>query len=255
MIKNLKSVWLGIKLGLKMPSLPDNVNKFHNNPLTRIFRVLGGVSILLLLSGSTVVKQSILSYIIVPMAFLQFIYIIVINLIKFIYIIYLWRNNKFQVRNSPLDRIATFTASLIGCIKGTCVLGLSGGTALGMGLGIDELLIQYGREPIFRTTLGKGLDKGLNTLGFENPNKDITNIDGNIKSLKYRYSKLTDLNKDIDELDLLAKESGVKDSELIKEIKQDLKRRIDEEKSAINKSGSKILSELSKKNPFDKNNK
>ena len=254
-MKNLKSVWLGIKLGLKMPSLPDNVNKYHNNPLTRIFRVLGGISILLLLSGSTVAKQSILSYIIVPMAFLQFIYIIVINLIKFIYIIYLWINNKFQVRNSPLDRIATFSANLIGCIKGTCVLGLSGGTALGMGLGIDELLIQHGREPIFRNVLGQGLDKGLNTLGFENPNKDITNIDGNIKSLKYRYTRLSDLNKDIDELDLLAKESGVKDSELIKEIKQDIKIRIDEEKSAINKSGSKILSELSKKNPFDKNNK
>ena len=57
--------------------------------------------------------------------------------------------------------------------KGTCVLGLSEDTALWMGLDIDELLISCGRDPVFRDTLGKGLNTALNSLGFDNPNKDI----------------------------------------------------------------------------------
>jgi hypothetical protein len=162
-----------------------------------------------------------LFYIIFPLAFLQFIYIIIINLTKFCYIIYLWRNKKLEVRNSPLNRLASFSVTIISCVKDTCVLGLSGGTALGMGLGIDELLVNYGREPVFRDTLGKGLDKALNGLGFKNPNKDISNSDLDLKTLKYRYTKLIDLNKDIDELTSMSDQAGVKDSEFIKEIKDD----------------------------------
>jgi hypothetical protein len=120
------------------------------------------------------------------------------------------------VRNSPLNILASFSVTIISCVKGTCVLGLSGGTALGMGLGIDELLVNYGREPVFRDTLGKGLDKALNGLGFKNPNKDISNSDLDLKTLKYRYTKLIDLNKDIDELTSMSDQAGVKDSEFIK---------------------------------------
>lgn len=201
MKKIFNDIWIGIKHAYKLPSLPSFINNFHNNPLTRIFRVLGGLSILLVLSGSEIAKKTILFYIVFPLAFLQFIYIIIINLIKFFFIIYLWRNKKFQVRNSPLNKLAGFSVTLIGCIKGTCVLGLSGGTALGMVLGIDELLASYGRETVFRDTLGKGLDKTLNSIGFENPNKDISSIKNNMETLKFKYKALKNLNQDLDELD------------------------------------------------------
>ena len=246
MKKIFKDIWIGVKHAYKLPSLPVSVNNFHNYPLTRIFRVLGGISILIVLSGSEIAKQSFLFYIVFPLAFVQFIYIVVINLIKFFYIIYLWRNNKFEVRNSPLNRLASFSVTLISCVKGTCVLGLSGGTALGMGLGIDELLASYGRETVFRDTLGKGLDQALNSIGFENPNKDITNMKSDIKTLKYKYKALKSLSNDIDELDSIAEQTGVKDSELIKEVKKDLKKTIQLEKDSIIKSRSKILSELEK---------
>ena len=250
-IKNIfLDIWLGIKYSFKLPSLPQVVAKFHNYPLIRVLRVLGGISILLVLSKWEFAYKY-LFYLIFPLAFLQFIYIIIINIIKFIYIIYLWKNKKLQVRNSPLNKLASFSVTLISCVKGTCVLGLSGGTALGMGLGIDELLMSYGRDPIFRDTLGKGLDKTLNSLGFQNPNKDITNSDVDLKTLKYRYNKLIELNKDIDELNSLSNQTGTKDSEFIKEIKNDLKKRIEEEKKSINISKSKILAELEKKNPFN----
>jgi len=111
-----------------------------------------------------------------------------------------------------LDRLASFSLTLYSCIKGACVLGLSSGTALGMGLGIDELLSHSGRDPIFKNILGKGLDQTLNNLGYPNPNQDVTNVRNNIEILKYRYEELKALNKDIDELDLIGKEEGIGDS-------------------------------------------
>jgi hypothetical protein len=119
-----------------------------------------------------------------------------------------------------------------------------------MGLGIDELLLNIGREPVFRDTLGKGLDQALNSFGYENSNKDITNIKDDMKTLKYKYKSLKSLAKDIDELDLIGEETGIKDSELVKEVKEDLKRRIEAEKASILKSRSKILSDLDGKNAF-----
>ncbi len=113
-----------------------------------------------------------------------------------------------------------------------------------MGLGIDELLSSYGRETVFRNTLGKGLDKALNGIGIENPDKDITGLKDDVETLKYKYKALKGLNKDIDELDSIGKEAGIKDSELITEVKKDLKRRIESEKDSIIKSSSKILSQL-----------
>jgi hypothetical protein len=41
----------GAKLGIKLPLLPKSVDKFHNYPLVRIFRVIGGISIILFLSS------------------------------------------------------------------------------------------------------------------------------------------------------------------------------------------------------------
>ena len=251
LIKNtLKNIWTGVVHAIKMPSLPESINKFHNYSITRIFRVLGGLSILLVLSKSLILNDSILYYVIFILAFLQFIYIIIINLIKFFYIIYLWKNNKFQVRNSPLNRLASFSANLIACVKGTCVLGLSGGTALGLGLGIDELLASQGRDTVFKNTLGEGLDQALKTVGVNNPNKDITNIDDNVK-IKYRFNKLKALNADMDELDSVSKQAGINDSEFITQVKKDIRNSIEAEKAAISNSKSKILSKLADKDPFN----
>ena len=78
----------GIKLGIKLSLLPKSVEKFHNYPLTRIFRVLGGISFIFLISGF-IDRGSLLFYIIFPLAIVQLIYIMVISTIKFCYLIYL----------------------------------------------------------------------------------------------------------------------------------------------------------------------
>lgn len=75
-----------------------------------------------------------------------------------------------------------------------------------MGLSIDELLAAQGREPVFKYALGKHLDNTLNILGFENPNKDITEYKTNMKTLKYRYNKFSDLSKDLKEIDSICEQ-------------------------------------------------
>ena len=131
----LQRIWLGIKLAWNLPSLPTYVEKFHNYPLTRIFRVIGGVSIILFLSSNWIEKDSYLYWIILILAMLHFSYIFTISLIKLGYIIHLWKNKKLEVRNSPLDHIASLTLKLATCIKGACVAGGAGATVLGLGFG------------------------------------------------------------------------------------------------------------------------
>ena len=109
----------GIKLGIKLSLLPKSVKKFHTYPLVRIFRVLGDISFILFISGY-IPRGSLIFYIIFPLAILQLVYIMIISTIKFCYLIYLWKNKKLEVINSPLDKIATFGLNLVACIKGTC---------------------------------------------------------------------------------------------------------------------------------------
>ena len=44
------SIYLGIKKGYNMPTLPQNIIDFQNKLIIRIIRVLGGLSIILLIS-------------------------------------------------------------------------------------------------------------------------------------------------------------------------------------------------------------
>lgn len=100
--------------------------------------------------------------------------------------------------------------------------------------------------------MGNHLDNILNKLGFENPNKDIVRSEIEAKNIKFRLKKIMGLDKEFHDLNLIEEELGIKDSELMNEIKKDIKKKIDQEKFSIAKSKSKILSELAKKDPFDR---
>ena len=143
--------WWGIEKGRMISVLPENVSKTHNHPLTIIFRVLGGISILLVLSKYEFAKIYLL-YIVSLLAYYHFGYIFTINLVKFFFIISLWKNKKFQVIEwKKLDKLATFGVTFVACVIGICLLGLIIGAALGVVFSLDELLINYGREPFFFT--------------------------------------------------------------------------------------------------------
>ena len=42
--------FIGLKKGILTPTLPNHIILLNNNPIIRIFRVLGGISILLILT-------------------------------------------------------------------------------------------------------------------------------------------------------------------------------------------------------------
>lgn len=48
--KLIQRLFLGLKKGLLTPTLPNHIIQLNNNPFIRIFRVLGGISILLILT-------------------------------------------------------------------------------------------------------------------------------------------------------------------------------------------------------------
>jgi hypothetical protein len=120
---------------------------------------------------------------------------------------------------------------------------------------VDELLLSYGREPVFRDALGKHLDNALNNLGFENPNKDINSCENNIKTIKYRFGKLTQLKEELKEVNVVNDQLGGGESELLNEIKKDINKRIIQEKKLLAESRSSILSELKEIDSFSSKKK
>jgi hypothetical protein len=107
---------------------------------------------------------------ILPIVFIHLSYIIIISVIKIKHLIYLWKNGYLEVRNSPLDKISTFAFKLAACVKGACVYGAGAGTAIGSGLGVDEILTQSGRLASFKPIAGDVVDNVLTKLGIDNPN-------------------------------------------------------------------------------------
>jgi hypothetical protein len=72
-----------------------------------------------------------------------------INIIRLIHIIKILGSDELDIRNSPLDRIASLTAIILLCGKGLCVYGAVGGSVVGAGLALDNSLINTGNEPVF----------------------------------------------------------------------------------------------------------
>jgi len=192
-------IWKGLKIAWMLPSLPESVNKFHNNPITRIFRVIGGISIILFLTSPNWIGNSYFYWIIFILAMLHFLYIASINIIKFCYIIYLWKNKKLEVRNSLLDQTASLTVKLAACIKGACVAGGASATIMGLGFGADKLLEEAGYTPFFKKTLGNQLGKILTNLGYQG-NNEYLELQKRMLEIKQKTKNIEDLNKRINEI-------------------------------------------------------
>lgn len=163
MKKSLNDIMNGFKHAWNIPSLPDNVLCFHNHIFTRIFRVIGGISIVGFLSGMA--KHYLFSsellrplyYLVLFLALLHFIYIIGIKIIKIIHMIKVWRSGKLDVRNSPLNRLSTSAAKLLQCWKFGCEVGSSGLGLVGSGFLIDQILEAGGQQKVFTPLIGKGV--------------------------------------------------------------------------------------------------
>jgi hypothetical protein len=168
----LKSIILGFKKAFSVPSLPKKIEDFYSHIFTRIFRFLGGVAVLITLTKGILIDHSQLdkylgeslstfitfSIYIYSAIFLFF--TLIINIIKIFYTIYLLikKPEVFEVRNSPLNLLATHMAQIISCIKTGCLVTGSTAAVVASGISLDTLIEKTGRPPVFLPMMADGLN-------------------------------------------------------------------------------------------------
>jgi len=129
----MKNIFVGFKHAWNIPSLPQKVSDFYSHILTRIFRFIGGFSVLITVrKGFDHIQLhnyfneliiNIIIYTTYSLATIFIIFTVFINLIKIIYTIYIIfkKPKTFEVRNSPLNIFASQIAKVLTCMKIGCI--------------------------------------------------------------------------------------------------------------------------------------
>lgn len=122
MMKKNKNIfsrfYIGVKKGLFTPTLPNHIIQLNHNPIIRIFRVLGGISILLILThrlnylGEGLLYFSALVFCTVLALFFS-LYLIFLTYYRIKHMIKVLKSDDLDIRNSPLDRFASIAARII----------------------------------------------------------------------------------------------------------------------------------------------
>jgi len=184
-----------VKLGWNTPLLPPKLLAFHNYPLVRVFRVIGGLSVLTVLLKKHLLLYLPLQYLVLLLALVQIIYIVIRSIIKIIYGISKFWTDDLNVRNSPLDQLSSLSTKLLYCWKIGCQVGSTGIGLAGASVITDTILEAGGLEKVFTPLLGKGVkfiicNKPADSI-FAHINKYIKNID-NSKDILYNIKKLSE---------------------------------------------------------------
>ena len=188
----LQRIWLGIKVGWNTPMLPEKVTTFNNHPLIRIFRVIGGISVITVLLKKHLLLWWLFQYLVLFIALLHISYFTIISIMKVFYGIYkLWKGD-LNIRNSPLDRLASLGGNLLYCWKVGCYVASSGLSVAGASVVIDTVLEAGGQEKVFTPLLGKGV--GLFVKG-KSADTLYTEINDDVKRLKTASDKFKELKE------------------------------------------------------------
>lgn len=244
---------VGIKKGILTPTLPDNISKFHNNPIIRIFRVLGGVGILLILThrleylfqGSLyLIALSVFTF----LGILFGIYQIFLSFFRIKHMIKVLKSGDLDVRNSPLDRLASIAAKIIWCGKGFCDVAAPVGVVFGGMAGLDELRKAKGLEPIFIPKLAEIILPNTDT---ENEFKKIRNHESVLMRNKMELDAYKEENIIVEKFE----EIGIIDNDEAKAWRDSIKRNESMCQKDSKEINSKILTYLDKLNEIRNNKK
>ena len=242
-----QSIWLGIKTGWKTPTLPNNVLKFTMHPLIRILRVLGGISTILILTRKSLLFPNFVLYILSFFTLIFFIYHCYITYHRIIHMYKVLKSDKLDIKNSPLDKLATIAAKALWCLKGSCDQLPNIGIGLGLGAATDQILENSGCNPIFMPFLGNILNV---VIGGETADNIYNKRKEAYKELLNLDSKSKLLEEDKESLKLLLK-SGFLSEEDKKTLVKDL---WNNEQSIIKNRDiimNKIQEHLAKEDPFN----
>lgn len=147
----------GLKVGWNAPTLPDKLNKFNFHPFVWIFRVIGDLSIVTVVSQKHLLFFHPIQYIVLFIAIIVLIYFVMLSLMKLFYGIYIIRRGDLNVKNSPIENFATITAKLLHCWKFGCELGGAGFGLATTSVVADSILEAGGQEKRFTSLIGNGV--------------------------------------------------------------------------------------------------
>jgi hypothetical protein len=103
LINSGKRIFKGFQKAYHMPTLPDKILKLQIHPLIRIFRVIGGISFLSMISNSHLHLNIYIFYIVFFISIIFTIYQFFILYHRIRHSIKVIKYDKLEIRNSPLD--------------------------------------------------------------------------------------------------------------------------------------------------------
>jgi len=103
----LKHILLSLKKGWNTPTLLDSILKIESNPITRLFRVIGGISTGILLGKKYLDLHQNILIICIIISSMFFIYLMILFAFRVIHILKTLKSDKLDIKNSPLDKWGT----------------------------------------------------------------------------------------------------------------------------------------------------
>ena len=232
-IKNIFKRFLnaGIR-AYSIPTLPDNIIKIQSYPIVRIVRFLGGVCFLMILSENYLKFPFYFLYIFYFFALIFTIYHIIITFYRFKHMVSIFKSDKFDIRNSPLDRLATLGAKALWCLKGACETAQPLGVTLGLMISTDAILKDANREPIFTPLLAGALNQFLPEAGKPSPFKVLQT---ELAKMEKNDADIADIERAKEVLDTYKGGLSAEDVSEFKKILNDNKKELIENNDAIKK--------------------
>jgi hypothetical protein len=165
------SIYLGFIRAYNIPTLPAKVELIYSHIFVRILRFIGGLSFLLVVTKIHLILPAFLHLFLSIIASLQITQIIIILIIKIFYGLYtiIYKKEKFEIRNSPLNRYASLISQALYCIKVGCAVTGAGASFIAGGAAYDSVLEESGRNPVFVPFMAKT----YNSVFGEGPNNKV----------------------------------------------------------------------------------
>jgi len=218
MLKKLRntSIVKGFIKAYNIDILPSKVGFYYRSIYNRIFRVIGGLSTLIVIS-KTLFSFYFLDELIMFLSLVFLLQLLIINIIRFFYGFYLFKYKKeiFEVRNSPLDQAATKWAKLFLCVKyGICAPAAGIATISSVGLAADQIHVYAGGDPYFGPLAGSIWKETYKNLFGEYPKSDLKTLSPGQQISNVNY--ITDFSQE--EINIFSKAKPEERAEFISRV-------------------------------------
>ena len=135
---------IGAKLGLTTPTLPDHIILLQKNVFIILLRVIGGISVILILTHRLELLCSGIYYVICLYICVLFIilfsfYLMYVNYYRIKHMYKLLKSDKLNVYNSPYDAFGSLAVRIIMCSKGFCEVAAPVGITYGVNVCVDKI--------------------------------------------------------------------------------------------------------------------